>query len=241
MWLVSLCYIFFSAIVGASVTQYFFLLGIQYTSATFACAFINMVPVITFIMVLPFRLESVNIKCKSGRAKILGTLVCIGGALLLTLYKGKPLFNYASATSIEKTGTSSSSGRWTIGVVALILGTLFCHLGAWKEDRGRRVHTRVPVLAPSRAATQPRARCNPADVEAHRRTAPVYRDGEHPGGTVLAAVGGRRCSRRRVSNRRVQGAEEGAGSVGAAAVRWLSEVVTVGLRGLPSVHKEGIG
>ncbi|XP_072087317.1 WAT1-related protein At3g30340-like [Arachis hypogaea] len=74
-------------------------------------------------------LESVNIKCKSGRAKILGTLVCIGGALLLTLYKGKPLFNYASATSIEKTGTSSSSGRWTIGVVALILGTLFCHLG----------------------------------------------------------------------------------------------------------------
>ncbi|QHO18543.1 WAT1-related protein [Arachis hypogaea] len=112
-------------IVGASVTQYFFLLGIQYTSATFACAFINMVPVITFIMALLFGLESVNIKCKSGRAKILGTLVCIGGALLLTLYKGKPLFNYASATSIEKTGTSSSSGRWTIGVVALILGTLF--------------------------------------------------------------------------------------------------------------------
>ncbi|XP_057736817.1 WAT1-related protein At3g30340-like [Arachis stenosperma] len=122
-----LCYIFFSAIVGASVTQYFFLLGIQYTSATFACAFINMVPVITFIMALPFGLESVNIKCKSGRAKILGTLVCIGGALLLTLYKGKPLFNYSSATSIAKTGTSSSSssGRWTIGVVALILGTLF--------------------------------------------------------------------------------------------------------------------
>ncbi|XP_057733771.1 WAT1-related protein At3g30340-like [Arachis stenosperma] len=125
MWLVSLCYIFFSAIVGASVTQYFFLLGIQYTSATFACAFINMVPVITFIMALPFGLESVNIKCKSGRAKILGTLVCIGGALLLTLYKGKPLFNYASATSIEKSGTSSSSGRWIIGVVALIIGTLF--------------------------------------------------------------------------------------------------------------------
>ncbi|KAL1289022.1 WAT1-related protein At3g30340-like isoform X2 [Arachis ipaensis] len=72
-------------------------------------------------------LESVKIKCKSGRAKILGTLVCIGGALLLTLYKGKALFNYSSATSIAKTGTSSSSssGRWTIGVVALILGTLF--------------------------------------------------------------------------------------------------------------------
>jgi hypothetical protein len=38
----------------ASVTQYFFLLGIQYTSATFACAFVNMVPVITFLLALPF-------------------------------------------------------------------------------------------------------------------------------------------------------------------------------------------
>ncbi|XP_057745720.1 WAT1-related protein At3g30340-like [Arachis stenosperma] len=96
-----------------------------FISREYSCFFENVVPIIFFIMALPFGLESVNIKCKSGRAKILGTLVCIGGALLLTLYKGKPLFNYASATSIEKTGTSSSSGRWTIGVVTLILGTLF--------------------------------------------------------------------------------------------------------------------
>ncbi|MED6137127.1 hypothetical protein PIB30_062059 [Stylosanthes scabra] len=121
-----LCYLFFSAIVGASVTQYFFLLGIQYTSATFACAFINMVPVITFIMALPFGLESVNIKCKSGRAKIVGTLVCIGGALLLTLYKGKPLFNNHSSYSAASSSTRTSSGRrWSIGVVALMFGTLF--------------------------------------------------------------------------------------------------------------------
>ncbi|PKI76548.1 hypothetical protein CRG98_003099 [Punica granatum] len=50
-----LCSLFFSAIVGASLTQYFFLLGIEYTSATFSCAFINIVPVLTFIMALPFR------------------------------------------------------------------------------------------------------------------------------------------------------------------------------------------
>ncbi|MED6155081.1 hypothetical protein PIB30_002289 [Stylosanthes scabra] len=119
-----LCYLFFSAIVGASVTQYFFLLGIQYTSATFACAFINMVPVITFIMALPFGLESVNIKCKSGRAKIFGSLVCIGGALLLTLYKGKPLFHGTSSSSYSSSRTSSGRS-WSIGVVALIFGTLF--------------------------------------------------------------------------------------------------------------------
>lgn len=154
----------------ASVTQYFFLLGIQYTSATFACAFVNMVPVITFIMALPFgyekniyvhktyfilillvtiiiqmkniykctisfpfffwfhyRLETVNIKCKGGKAKILGTFVCIGGALLLTLYKGKPLFDgshYQSAMD-QASSTTRSTQKWTIGVIALIMGTLF--------------------------------------------------------------------------------------------------------------------
>ncbi|KAL1292425.1 hypothetical protein HN51_060869 [Arachis hypogaea] len=132
-----LCYLFFSAIVGASVTQYFFLLGIQYTSATFACAFVNMVPVITFIMALPFGLETLNIKCNSGKAKILGTLVCVGGALLLTLYKGKPLFDVshyesaAASTGVRSAMKQRSSPptriieKWTIGVIALILGTLF--------------------------------------------------------------------------------------------------------------------
>ncbi|KAK7400172.1 hypothetical protein VNO78_11372 [Psophocarpus tetragonolobus] len=130
-----LCYLFFSAIIGASVTQYFFLLGIQYTSATFACAFVNMVPAITFIMALPFGLETVNIKCKSGTAKIVGTLVCVGGALLLTLYKGKPLFDvshYQSAVSavatrsaMDQASTARTTQKWTIGVIALIMGTLF--------------------------------------------------------------------------------------------------------------------
>ncbi|PON93003.1 Plant-drug/metabolite exporter [Trema orientale] len=125
-----LCYLFLSAIVGASLTQYLFLLGIQYTSATFACAFVNMVPVITFIMALPFGLEAVNLKCNSGRAKVIGTLVCIGGGALLILYKGVSLFdnNGHSQASIERAITRLSSSkkteRWTIGSIALVMGTL---------------------------------------------------------------------------------------------------------------------
>ena len=71
-----------------------------------------------------------NIKCSSGKAKTLGTLVCISGALVLTLYKGKALFNYSEnyqspvvMSSAER--LTSSSKRWTIGVIALIVGTLF--------------------------------------------------------------------------------------------------------------------
>ncbi|KAJ9173825.1 hypothetical protein P3X46_016924 [Hevea brasiliensis] len=129
-----LCYLFLSAIVGASLTQFFFLLGIQYTSATFSCAFINMVPVITFIMVLPFGMESVNIKSNSGRAKVVGTLVCVGGAMVLTLYRGMPLFAHPQSQTSQivpqamehsiKLSYSKRAERWTIGCVALIVGTL---------------------------------------------------------------------------------------------------------------------
>ncbi|CAL5374143.1 WAT1-related protein At3g30340-like [Camellia sinensis] len=138
-----LCHLFLSAIVGASLTQYFFLLGIQYTSATFSCAFINMVPVVTFLMALPFGLEKVQLKgsdsgSSGGRAKVVGALVCLGGAMILTLYKGMPLFNH-SHESLWQGGAGNidqvhdhvmvlSSGRrkerWTIGSMALMAGTL---------------------------------------------------------------------------------------------------------------------
>ncbi|CAJ2658797.1 unnamed protein product [Trifolium pratense] len=70
-------------------------------------------------------LETVNIKCNSGRAKILGTLVCILGALMLTLYKGKGLFNFSHHQSSVKLTSTRTPEKWTIGVIALILGTLF--------------------------------------------------------------------------------------------------------------------
>ncbi|KAI3693734.1 hypothetical protein L1987_76686 [Smallanthus sonchifolius] len=130
-------YLFLNAILGASLTQYLFLLGIQYTSATFSCAFLNMVPVITFIMSLPFGLERVNIKSNGGRAKVIGTIVCVGGATLLTLYKGMPLFNHHShvhpmnesihVQSIIRRLSSvlaTKKARWTSGSLALVAGTI---------------------------------------------------------------------------------------------------------------------
>ncbi|KAK2988157.1 hypothetical protein RJ640_020639 [Escallonia rubra] len=127
-----LCCLFLSAIVGASLTQYFFLLGIEYTSATFSCAFINVVPVITFIMALPFGLETLNIERTGGKAKVVGTVVCLGGAMLMTLYRGVPLFHRlhgqeAVHRPIEQTiklGSGKRKEKWTMGSVAMLAGTL---------------------------------------------------------------------------------------------------------------------
>ncbi|CAL9194940.1 WAT1-related protein At3g30340 [Musa acuminata AAA Group] len=84
-------HLFFSAALGAALTQYLFLLGLQYTSATFACAFANILPVLTFLMALLFRLETLNLKRTAGIAKAIGAAVCIAGAMLLSLYKGVAL------------------------------------------------------------------------------------------------------------------------------------------------------
>ncbi|KAJ6423086.1 hypothetical protein OIU84_024088 [Salix udensis] len=126
-----LCYLFLSAIVGASLTQYSFLIGIQYTSASFACAFINMVPVVTFIMALPFKMETVHIKSNTGKAKVLGALVCVSGAMVLTLYRGAPLFNNSPSQAVTramdhslKLSLSKRAERWTLGCIALLVGTL---------------------------------------------------------------------------------------------------------------------
>ncbi|KAK9280633.1 hypothetical protein L1049_014329 [Liquidambar formosana] len=114
----------------ATLTQYLFLLGLQYTSATFSSAFINLVPASTFIIALPFGLEKVNVKSKGGRTKVLGTMVCIGGAMLLTLYKGIPLTNPShSQAGIHKTNAdmvplAKKTENWATGSIVLTAGSL---------------------------------------------------------------------------------------------------------------------
>ncbi|XP_038875305.1 WAT1-related protein At3g30340-like [Benincasa hispida] len=120
-----LCYLFFSAIVGASLTQYCFLLGIQHTSATFACAFVNIVPVVTFLLALPFGSETVKLKSSSGKAKVIGTVVCISGAVLLTTYRGPTLANASYATAhVGDAKLKKTTESWTVGCIALVAGTL---------------------------------------------------------------------------------------------------------------------
>ncbi|WMV22853.1 hypothetical protein MTR67_016238 [Solanum verrucosum] len=114
------CSLFFSALLGGTLTQYFFLIGLKYTSTTFSCAFINMVPINTFIMSFLLRQDNINMKCKSGRAKALGTLCCLGGALILTLYKGMPLMN-ESAPEVEVNHNIKS---WIVGSSFLFAGSL---------------------------------------------------------------------------------------------------------------------
>ncbi|KAL5572253.1 hypothetical protein UlMin_021850 [Ulmus minor] len=125
-----LCQLFFSALIGVTLTQFSFLLGLEYTSATFSCAFLNMVPVFTFILALPLGLEKVNMKSKCGRAKILGTLVCVVGALILSLYRGKQLTHSGATENQVNTMVSPKKPKnWAAGSVLLAAGS--CMWSSW--------------------------------------------------------------------------------------------------------------
>jgi len=59
----------------------------------------------------------------SAKAKVLGTFVCIGGALMLILYRGMPLFNQQEEHIADTTTPSASKlKKWIIGSLLLTAG-----------------------------------------------------------------------------------------------------------------------
>lgn len=73
------------------------------------------------------RIEKVNVQSKGGKAKVMGTFVCIGGVLLLVLYKGMPLFKPQSQYIADKITSVPSTAKletWIIGSIILTVGCL---------------------------------------------------------------------------------------------------------------------
>lgn len=103
------------------IDQNLYYMGMKYTSATFASAMFNVLPAITFIMAIIFRLERVRIKSIHSQAKIVGTIVTLGGAMLMTLYKG-PILEMFWSKSTDHTGatTSTTGQNWVVGTLMLL-------------------------------------------------------------------------------------------------------------------------
>ncbi|XP_017976313.1 PREDICTED: WAT1-related protein At1g09380 [Theobroma cacao] len=106
--------IFLCSLTGATANQVFYFVGLENSSATVACALNNVLPAATFALAALCRQEAVGIKKASGQAKVLGTLVCVGGAMLLSFYHGHTIgigdssIHWAYADKM--TSKSSSNG-----------------------------------------------------------------------------------------------------------------------------------
>ncbi|GER38877.1 nodulin MtN21 /EamA-like transporter family protein [Striga asiatica] len=76
------------ALLDPVIGQNMFYAGMKYSSATFAAALCNLIPAITFVLAWILRIENVNFKSLRSNAKIMGTLVTVGGAMIMTLISG---------------------------------------------------------------------------------------------------------------------------------------------------------
>ncbi|MCL7033413.1 hypothetical protein MKW94_011014 [Papaver nudicaule] len=79
---------FLCGLFGFSLSQNLYIAGMDMTSATFPAAMTNLIPALTFMMAVFFRLEKLRLRALEGQLKVGGTLFGIGGAMLLTFYKG---------------------------------------------------------------------------------------------------------------------------------------------------------
>ncbi|KAL6179073.1 hypothetical protein ACLB2K_050589 [Fragaria x ananassa] len=79
---------FFSGLFGGALSQNLYIASLSLTSPTFASAITQLIPAITFVLAVSFGLERLNLRSVGGKAKVLGTSMGIGGAMLMTFYRG---------------------------------------------------------------------------------------------------------------------------------------------------------
>ncbi|KAK3016544.1 hypothetical protein RJ639_006591 [Escallonia herrerae] len=90
--------------------------GINYSSPTLASAISNLVPAFTFILAIIFRMEKLAIRSSSSRAKVMGTIVSIAGAFIVTLYRGPRIVPTPSPSiSSNQLLRSPAPSNWVIG------------------------------------------------------------------------------------------------------------------------------
>nr|GMD58243.1 WAT1-related protein At1g68170-like [Ipomoea batatas] len=110
--------------------------NIAKTSATFADASGSIVPAMTTVISVLLtavisvlrRKEKISLRTVSGKARVISIIICIGGAMLLTFYKGVelPTHNHFSLVTqpAAQSPVGSHSGNYALGVILAILACL---------------------------------------------------------------------------------------------------------------------
>lgn len=76
---------------------------------------------LSIYMVVWCRLERVKIREIHSVAKVVGTVITVSGAMVMTLYKGAILTKGSSHQDTSSSSTTESSGQnWVLGTIMLI-------------------------------------------------------------------------------------------------------------------------
>ncbi|CAI9109088.1 OLC1v1008830C2 [Oldenlandia corymbosa var. corymbosa] len=126
--------IFMLSLFGITLSWNLNTLALQYTSATLASAAVSTIPVFTFILAVILRMEKLNKRTVPGIIKIIGIVICLGGALTIAFFNGPPylrllmndhIFKNHSQKQDRGQNATTSTTTWIKGVVLMLISYLF--------------------------------------------------------------------------------------------------------------------
>uniref|UniRef100_A0A8I6XMY5 WAT1-related protein n=1 Tax=Hordeum vulgare subsp. vulgare TaxID=112509 RepID=A0A8I6XMY5_HORVV len=114
--------LFIYALLGNTFTLNVYNMSLKRTSATVGSAATNSMPVVTFLLALLLRTESVKLQSRSGMGKLAGVTLCLAGVLVIAFYAGPSIRPLAhNPVFAHKPHSASSGSEWIKGTFLLIV------------------------------------------------------------------------------------------------------------------------
>ncbi|RVX18387.1 WAT1-related protein [Vitis vinifera] len=121
-----------------TVMQNWVFTGVSYSSPTLCYAMSNLIPAFTFLLAVVIRLEDLDLLSSRSQIKLLGTLISISGALIVTFYKGPPIIGGGLISSNNH--LLKTADNWVIG--GLFFAATCLSLSAWNTCQSK-----APILS----------------------------------------------------------------------------------------------
>ncbi|GAA0159014.1 hypothetical protein LIER_15899 [Lithospermum erythrorhizon] len=120
-----LCKLFVSSLFGITMCLILYYVALDYVSATFATAINNIVPPLTFLLAVCTKMEKLSFKNKIGPVKLLGSIIGLSGAIILTFVKGPTAINPGNEGHIsDLPARVYTHSDWVKGALILTLSNL---------------------------------------------------------------------------------------------------------------------
>ncbi|OMO97756.1 Drug/metabolite transporter [Corchorus olitorius] len=120
-------WLFINALTGITAAMGLFYYGLRDTTATYSTNFLNIIPIVTFVLSILLGIEKLRLGTTGGRIKTLGAILCVGGAVTAGLYKGKAFYlDHPHGFHTAPVAMNVSKSHWTRGTFMLV-GSCVCY------------------------------------------------------------------------------------------------------------------